>query len=53
MGPSSEKLRNEAEQVKLAVEENIDVEKLKSKLDVSNFDPNAIFRGIQLTLVGG
>jgi hypothetical protein len=28
-------------------------EKLKRKLDVKNFDPNAILRGAQLTIVGG
>ncbi|KAM7197171.1 hypothetical protein V8F20_006720 [Naviculisporaceae sp. PSN 640] len=30
----------------------IDKEKIKQKLDVSHFDPNAVLRGIQLTLVG-
>ncbi|KAK4216336.1 putative transmembrane protein [Rhypophila decipiens] len=30
----------------------IDKEKIKQKLDVSHFDPNAVIRGIQLTLVG-
>lgn len=28
-------------------------ERLKKKLEVSNFDLNAIFRGAQLTIVGG
>jgi hypothetical protein len=28
-------------------------EELKKKLDISNFDPNAILRGAQLTVVGG
>lgn len=28
-------------------------EKLKQKFDVRNFDPNAILRGAQLTVVGG
>lgn len=28
-------------------------EQLKKKLTVSNFDPNAILRGAQLTVVGG
>lgn len=28
-------------------------EKLKKELDVSNFDLNAVIRGMQLTLVGG
>jgi hypothetical protein len=28
-------------------------EKLKKKLEVSNFEPNAILRGAQLTIVGG
>jgi len=28
-------------------------EQLKEKLAVSNFDPNAILRGAQLTVVGG
>jgi hypothetical protein len=32
---------------------HIDKEQLKQKLDTSHFDFNAIFRGIQLTLVGG
>lgn len=31
----------------------IDKDKLKKELDVSNFDPNAVLRGAQLTLVGG
>lgn len=30
-----------------------DREKLKEKLAISNFDPNAILRGAQLTIVGG
>ena len=32
---------------------HVDKEKLKKNLDVSNFDPNAVLRGMQLTLVGG
>ena len=28
-------------------------EQLKKKLEISNFDPNAILRGAQLTVVGG
>jgi hypothetical protein len=28
-------------------------EQLERKLEVSNFDPNAILRGVQLTVVGG
>jgi hypothetical protein len=28
-------------------------EQLKKKLEVTNFDPNAILRGAQLTIVGG
>ena len=28
-------------------------EKLKRKFDVKNFDPNAMLRGAQLTVVGG
>jgi hypothetical protein len=28
-------------------------EELKKKLEVTNFDPNAILRGAQLTVVGG
>jgi len=28
-------------------------EQLKKKLEVSNFHPNAILRGVQLTIVGG
>jgi hypothetical protein len=30
-----------------------DKEKLKKAFDVSNFDINAVLRGVQLTLVGG
>lgn len=30
-----------------------DKERLKEKLAISNFDPNAILRGMQLTIVGG
>lgn len=32
--------------------DDINTNKLKEELDVSNFDPNAIIRGAQLTLVG-
>jgi len=28
-------------------------EELKKKLEITNFDPNAILRGAQLTVVGG
>lgn len=28
-------------------------EQLKKKLEITNFDPNAILRGAQLTVVGG
>lgn len=31
----------------------IDKEKIKKAFDVSNFDFNAVLRGMQLTLVGG
>ena len=45
-------LREEAVHVKEALAKNIDKEKLKRNLDVSNFEPNAFIRGAQLTLVG-
>lgn len=32
---------------------DVDKEKIKRKLDVSNIGPNAVLRGIQLTFVGG
>jgi hypothetical protein len=32
---------------------HIDKEQLKEKFDISNFDLNAVLRGVQLTLVGG
>ena len=35
------------------VRPHLDKEKLKKKFDISNFDINAVLRGIQLTLVGG
>ncbi len=35
------------------VRPHLDKEKLKKKFDISNFDINAVIRGIQLTLVGG
>lgn len=31
----------------------MDREKLKKSFDISHFDPNAVLRGAQLTLVGG
>lgn len=31
----------------------INQEKLKKQLEITNFDPNAILRGAQLTVVGG
>jgi hypothetical protein len=34
------------------IDENIDTEKLRAKFDISNFEPNAVLRGMQLTLVG-
>lgn len=33
--------------------DELDKEKLKKAFDISNFDLNAVIRGIQLTLVGG
>ena len=42
----------EAAHVKDALARNIDTEKLKRNFDTSNFDPNAVLRGAQLTLVG-
>lgn len=47
------KLQAEADKLKRVVEQNVDTDKLKAKLDVSHFDPNAVLRGMQLTLVGG
>jgi hypothetical protein len=53
MADSLQKLRSEADKVRQTVEQNVDTEKLKQRLDVSNFDVNAVIRGAQLTLVGG
>lgn len=50
---TAEKLHSEADRLKRAIEQNVDTEKLREKLDMSHFDPNAVLRGIQLTLVGG
>jgi len=33
--------------------EPLDLDAIKSQFDISNFDLNAIIRGIQLTFVGG
>ena len=43
----------EAEKLKIAAEKHLDLDKLKLQFDISHFDLNAIFRGAQLTLVGG
>jgi hypothetical protein len=45
-------IRAEAAQLKDSLKDNIDLDKLKKELDVSNFEPNAVIRGAQLTLVG-
>jgi hypothetical protein len=50
---TTERLQDEADKVKRAVERNVDTNKLKEKFDVSHFDANAVLRGMQLTLVGG
>lgn len=50
---TTEKLQGEADRLRDAFGRNVDTDKLKAKLDVSNFEPNAILRGMQLTLVGG
>jgi hypothetical protein len=52
MAVKSDSIRAEAAQLKQTLEDNIDVNKLKQNLDVSNFEPNAVIRGAQLTLVG-
>ncbi|KFA79141.1 hypothetical protein S40288_05717 [Stachybotrys chartarum IBT 40288] len=49
---TTERLQDEADKIKRAVERNVDTNKLKEKLDVSHFDANAVLRGMQLTLVG-
>ena len=36
-----------------ALDIDVDVDRLKTKFDLSHFDLNAVLRGIQLTLVGG
>lgn len=48
-----EKVQDEAERLKKVIDQNVDTEMLKKQFDVSNFDPNAVLRGMQLTLVGG
>jgi hypothetical protein len=47
-----EKLRAKADDLKHTIEDNIDTKEIKSKLDTSNFDLDAVLRGMQLTLVG-
>ncbi|KND90796.1 hypothetical protein TOPH_04446 [Tolypocladium ophioglossoides CBS 100239] len=47
------KLHGEADRLRRAIEQNVDTEKLREKLDLSHFDFNAVLRGMQLTLVGG
>ncbi|KAG9251700.1 uncharacterized protein F5Z01DRAFT_262038 [Emericellopsis atlantica] len=39
-------------ELKKVIDGNVDKEKLKAKFDLSNFEPNAVLRGMQLTLVG-
>ena len=39
-------------ELKEVIDGNVDTEKLKAKFDISNFEPNALLRGMQLTLVG-
>lgn len=50
---SPDSVHGKTESLIKAVEQHVDTEKLKAKLDVSHFDPNAVLRGMQLTLVGG
>lgn len=50
---SADKLHNTADKLKRTVEDNVDTDMLKQKFDLSNFDLNAVIRGMQLTLVGG
>ena len=50
---AAEKVQDEAEKLKRVFDEKVDKEKLKQQFDVSHFDPNAVLRGMQLTLVGG
>lgn len=42
----------EAERLQSAARQSLDSNKLREKLDASNFSPNAVIRGAQLTLVG-
>lgn len=46
-------LQGEAEKLEQVIDRNVDTEKLERKFDFSNFDINAVLRGMQLTLVGG
>lgn len=48
-----DKLQIEKDKLKRVMGDNFDTEKLKAKFDTSNFDFNAVLRGMQLTLVGG
>lgn len=41
-----------ASDLKRAIQDNVDAEKLKTKFEVSHFGANAVIRGMQLTLVG-
>lgn len=49
MATTAEKLKRTAE----STLNKVDKEKLKANFDTSNFNINAVIRGIQLTLVGG
>ncbi|KJZ75643.1 hypothetical protein HIM_04800 [Hirsutella minnesotensis 3608] len=50
---ASEKIRGEAKRLMQSAEEKLDSESVRRELDVSHFNPNAVIRGAQLTLVGG
>jgi hypothetical protein len=45
-------LRDAGGQLKDTIPEATGLEKFKKELDISNFEPNAVIRGAQLTLVG-
>ncbi|KAK0384212.1 hypothetical protein NLU13_8300 [Sarocladium strictum] len=47
MAAKTDGFRAEAAQLKHTLKENIDMEKLKRELDVSNFEPNAVIRALQ------
>ncbi|KAM4062247.1 etoposide-induced protein 2.4 (EI24) domain-containing protein [Hirsutella rhossiliensis] len=47
-----DKLHGDVARLKKRVDQNLDSKAVRERLDISHFGPNAILRGVQLTLVG-